>query len=66
LDDPAKGVSAFHADMGNRMRDITLFVMSEFGRRAAANASYGVDHVTADLAYAMGGGVNGAQLIGRD
>jgi uncharacterized protein (DUF1501 family) len=63
LDDLAKGLSAFHTDMGSRMQGISLFVMSEFGRRVAANASNGVDHGTAGLAYAMGGGVNGGQVI---
>jgi uncharacterized protein (DUF1501 family) len=49
--------------MGNRMQGITLFVMSEFGRRVAANAFNGVGHGTAVLAYAMCGGVNGAEVI---
>ncbi len=63
LADLAAGVSAFHTDMGSRMQDITFFVMTEFGRRVAENASNGTDHGTGCLAYALGGGVNGGQVI---
>ncbi|MEW8340605.1 MAG: DUF1501 domain-containing protein, partial [Candidatus Thiodiazotropha taylori] len=42
---------------------ISLFVMTEFGRRVAENASVGTDHGTGGVAYAMGGGVNGGQVI---
>ena len=63
LSDLAGSMSAFHTDMGSRMQGITLFVMTEFGRRVAENASVGTDHGTGGLAYAMGGGVNGGQVI---
>ena len=63
LSDLAGAMSAFHTDMGNLMQDVTLFVMTEFGRRVVENASVGTDHGTGSLAYAMGGGVNGGQVI---
>jgi uncharacterized protein (DUF1501 family) len=63
LGDLAQAMSAFRSDMGDRMQQITVFVMTEFGRRVAENASNGTDHGTGCLAYAMGGGVNGGQVI---
>ncbi|MEW8508095.1 MAG: DUF1501 domain-containing protein [Candidatus Thiodiazotropha sp.] len=59
----AAALRAFHTDMGNRMQNITLFVMTEFGRRVAENASAGTDHGSGSLAYALGGGVNGGQVV---
>jgi uncharacterized protein (DUF1501 family) len=63
LNELALALGAFHTDMGVRMRDITLFAMTEFGRRVAENASAGTDHGTGSLAYAMGGGVNGGRIV---
>ena len=45
------------------MQRITVLVHSEFGRRVAENASFGVDHGTGGLAYLLGAGVNGGQII---
>jgi uncharacterized protein (DUF1501 family) len=63
LDDLAKSLSAFYTDMGTGMQRIIVLVHSEFGRRVAENASQGADHGTAGLAYLMGGGVNGGQVV---
>lgn len=59
----ANVLSAFYADMGASMSRITVLVYTEFGRRVAQNGSLGVDHGTGSLAYLMGGGVNGGQII---
>lgn len=40
----ATGLAAFHQDMGTEMSDVTLVVMSEFGRRLHENADQGTDH----------------------
>ena len=56
-------LQAFYTDMGAGMARITLLVYTEFGRRIAENGSIGTDHGTASLAYLMGGGVNGGQII---
>jgi uncharacterized protein (DUF1501 family) len=63
LDELAKVLSAFYTDMGASMSRITVLVYTEFGRRVAENGSLGVDHGTGSLAYLMGGGVNGGQVI---
>jgi uncharacterized protein (DUF1501 family) len=63
LDDLARSLAAFYTDMGSGMQRITVAVQSEFGRRVAENASQGTDHGTAGLAYLIGGGVNGGQIV---
>jgi uncharacterized protein (DUF1501 family) len=59
----AGALSAFYTDMGTQMQRITVLVHTEFGRRVAQNASNGTDHGTGGLAYLMGGGVNGGQVV---
>ncbi len=59
LTELGQALNAFYYDMGTQMARITVIVHSEFGRRVRQNASQGVDHGTAGLCYAMGGGVNG-------
>ncbi|MCI0506213.1 MAG: DUF1501 domain-containing protein [Gammaproteobacteria bacterium] len=63
LTDLAGSLSAFYTDMGTRMQGVTVLVHTEFGRRVAQNASLGADHGTGSLAYLIGGGVNGGQVI---
>ena len=63
LSELAGSLSAFYTDMGTRMQRITVLVHTEFGRRVAQNASQGTDHGTGSLAYLMGGGVNGGQVV---
>ena len=63
LSELANSIAAFYTDMGSDMSGITLLVMTEFGRRVAENGSVGTDHGTAGLAYVIGGGVNGGQVI---
>lgn len=59
----AEALSAFYTDMGTQMQRISVLVYTEFGRRVAANASVGTDHGTGALAYLIGGGVNGGQVV---
>ena len=63
LTELAEAIAAFYTDMGSGMQRISLLVYTEFGRRVAQNGSFGVDHGTASLAYLIGGGVNGGQVI---
>jgi uncharacterized protein (DUF1501 family) len=59
----ADAMGAFYTDMGTQMQRITVLVHTEFGRRVAENASAGTDHGTGSLAYLLGGGVNGGQVV---
>jgi uncharacterized protein (DUF1501 family) len=64
LQELAQTLSAFYTDLGPAaMSRVTVLVYTEFGRRVAENGSSGADHGTGSLAYLMGGGVNGGQVI---
>lgn len=57
----ADGISAFQADLAARGKadDVVIMTWSEFGRRAAENASLGTDHGTAAPLFVVGSGVKG-------
>jgi uncharacterized protein (DUF1501 family) len=65
LKDLADGLAAFHQDLGDRMEDVVLVTMSEFGRTARENGNRGTDHGHANVMFAMGGKVRGGQVYGR-
>lgn len=44
-------------------KDTLIYVVTEFGRTVRPNGSHGTDHGTASLALAIGGAVNGGQVI---
>src|SRR5262249_39744399 len=52
-----EGLATFYNDMGDLMNNITLVVMSEFGRRVQENASGGTDHGHGNMMMVMGGHV---------
>lgn len=60
--DYAQSLAAFYTDMGNAMSNISIITITEFGRRATENGSAGTDHGTGNVAFIMGGGVNGGQV----
>lgn len=62
MDSLARGLLAFHHDLGDRRGDTTVVVMSEFGRRVYENASYGTDHGRGGVMFLLGGGVAGARV----
>lgn len=53
------GLAAFMTDLGARAADVTVLVMTEFGRTLAENASGGTDHGNAAAWIALGGSVRG-------
>ncbi len=60
-----RSLAAFWQDMGERMADITLVTMSEFGRTARENGNRGTDHGHANVMFVMGGAVRGGKLYGE-
>jgi uncharacterized protein (DUF1501 family) len=64
LDDLARGVRALYDDLGDRMEDVVLITMSEFGRTVNENGTGGTDHGHANCMMVMGGGVNGGRVLG--
>ncbi|WP_223787179.1 DUF1501 domain-containing protein [Marinicella meishanensis] len=61
--DFAATLAAFYQDLGDRMASVTVVTMTEFGRRVKENASLGTDHGHGSVMFALGGGVNGGQVI---
>ena len=57
--DLSNSVSDFFEDLGDRARDVTMLVFSEFGRTLAENDSRGTDHGTAGPVFVYGPSVNG-------
>ncbi|NDQ56583.1 MAG: DUF1501 domain-containing protein [Acidipila sp.] len=58
-------LAAFHKDLGETMRDVTLVTMSEFGRTAAENGNRGTDHGHANCMFVLGGDVLGGKVYGK-
>jgi len=56
---------AFTQDMGDRMEDIVLVTMSEFGRTAQENGDNGTDHGHGGLMMVLGGAVQGGKVYGE-
>jgi uncharacterized protein (DUF1501 family) len=51
--------------MGDRMADIVLVTMSEFGRTVKENGNTGTDHGHGDVMFVLGGSVRGGTIYGR-
>jgi uncharacterized protein (DUF1501 family) len=60
----SNGIAAFCQDMGDRMEDIVLVTMSEFGRTAEENGNAGTDHGHGSLMMVIGGPVQGGKVYG--
>lgn len=65
LRDFGDALGAFSQDMGDRMADITVVTMSEFGRTARENGDRGTDHGHANVMFVMGGTIRGGRLYGK-
>ena len=60
-----QALNAFWTDMGDRMQDVALVTMSEFGRTAHENGNRGTDHGHANCMFVMGGAVQGGKVYGQ-
>jgi uncharacterized protein (DUF1501 family) len=65
LTDFARTLAAFTIDLGERMADVVVLTMSEFGRTVAENGNRGTDHGHATAMLVLGGGTNGGRVLGR-
>jgi uncharacterized protein (DUF1501 family) len=59
------GVAALVADLGDRMNDVVILTMTEFGRTARQNGNGGTDHGHAGAMFMIGGDVKGRDVHGR-
>jgi uncharacterized protein (DUF1501 family) len=58
-------LAAFYQDLGDRMEDVVVVTMSEFGRTARENGNRGTDHGHANVMFTMGGRVAGGKVYGQ-
>jgi uncharacterized protein (DUF1501 family) len=65
LRDFGDSIGAFCADLGDRMEDVVVLTMSEFGRTARENGNAGTDHGHANCLFVIGGGVRGGSIHGE-
>ncbi len=65
LKDLGQSLAAFHQDMGDRMENVVVVTMSEFGRTAKENGNRGTDHGHANCMFVMGGDVKGGKVYGK-
>ena len=65
LGDFGDALAAFSQDMGDRMADVTVVSMSEFGRTVKENGSRGTDHGHGNCMFVLGGKVRGGRVYGE-
>ncbi|MEK6301760.1 MAG: DUF1501 domain-containing protein [Acidobacteriota bacterium] len=65
LQDFSQGIAALYKDLGDRMRNVVILTMTEFGRTIKQNGSGGTDHGHASVAFALGGPVKGGKVYGK-
>jgi uncharacterized protein (DUF1501 family) len=59
-----QSLAAFYRDLGDRVEDVCVVTMSEFGRTARENGARGTDHGHANVMFAMGGKIRGGKVYG--
>ncbi len=64
LTDFSRSISALVTDLGDRMNDVVILSMSEFGRMVRQNGNGGTDHGHAGAMFVIGGGVRGGKVHG--
>jgi uncharacterized protein (DUF1501 family) len=65
LQDFGTGIAALYKDLGDRMRNVVILTMTEFGRTIRQNGSGGTDHGHASCLFALGGPVKGGKVYGK-
>ena len=61
----SQGLTAFVRDMEERLKDVVIVSISEFGRTAFENGSRGTDHGHANALFVLGGPVQGGEFYGK-
>jgi uncharacterized protein (DUF1501 family) len=65
LEDFARGLAALSMDLGDRLNDVIVLTMSEFGRAVVENGNRGTDHGHGNAMLVIGGDVHGGKVYGR-
>src|SRR5215510_4139121 len=58
-------IAALYVDLGQRMDDVVILTMSEFGRTARENGNRGTDHGHANAMFVVGNSVSGGKVYGE-
>ena len=58
-------LAAFSNDLDDRMRDVVVMTMTEFGRTVHENGNRGTDHGHGSVSFIMGGPVRGGRVYGK-
>jgi len=65
LADFGASIAALVTDLGDRMQDVVILTMSEFGRMARQNGNGGTDHGHAGAMFVLGGSIAAHKVHGR-
>ena len=60
----SNAIAAFCQDLGDRMEDVVIVTMSEFGRTVEENGTGGTDHGHGSLMMVIGGPLAGGKIYG--
>jgi uncharacterized protein (DUF1501 family) len=61
----SNGIAALYTDLGQRMDDVVILTMSEFGRTVRENGNRGTDHGHANAMFVAGNSVRGGKVYGQ-
>jgi uncharacterized protein (DUF1501 family) len=65
LRDFSQSIAAFVTDLGQKMDDVIILTMSEFGRTARENGNRGTDHGHGNAIFVIGNEVKGGKVYGN-
>ncbi|HEY3026077.1 MAG TPA: DUF1501 domain-containing protein [Pyrinomonadaceae bacterium] len=60
----SSAIAALYTDLGQRMDDVVVLTMSEFGRTVRENGGRGTDHGHANAMFVVGNNVRGGKVYG--